>query len=201
MRDYDFTLYEACEYLNRSKKTISRLIRKGKLHPKRAKSQQGTLEYRFNKADLNKYKATLGAEDTPEPEQTRQDKKSPITPATALKRRDRADETGQDIKQPKNFAEAFNDILETLKDQLKAKDKQIDTLNGQIDQLIERDRETNILLKGLQDRLLLAENNPIEQTGQDKKSIKRKQIIIVIGSLAGVIAIIAGLFLLGILRF
>jgi excisionase family DNA binding protein len=197
MREYDFTLYEACEYLNRSKKTISRLIRKGKLHPKRVKSQQGTLEYRFNKADLNKFKAILGAEPTDE---TRQDRQAPKTPATALKRRDRADETGQDKQQDKSFTGMFHSIVETLKDQLKAKDKQIDTLNGQIDQLIERDRETNILLKGLQDRLMLAEKNPIEQAGQSKKGDKRK-LIIIISLLAVVIIIIAGLFLLGILRF
>ena len=106
MREYDITLYEACEYLNRSKKTISRLIRKGKLHPKRAKSQQGTLEYRFSRADLNKYKATLGAEDTPGPAE--RGNKAPIKPITALKRQDRADETGQDNKQDKSFLGAFN---------------------------------------------------------------------------------------------
>lgn len=198
MTEFNLTLYEACEYLNRSKKTISRLIRKGKLHPKRVKSQQGTLAYRFNKADLDKLKKALGAEPTDE---TGQDRHAPKTPATALKRRDRADETGQDIKQPKNFAEAFNDILETLKDQLKAKDKQIDTLNGQIDQLIERDRETNILLKGLQDRLMLAEKNPIEQTGQDKKKNSKVKLIIGISLLAGVVIVFIVLFLLGILRF
>jgi excisionase family DNA binding protein len=190
MTEFNLTLYEACEYLNRSKKTISRLIRKGKLHPKRVKSQQGTLAYRFNKADLDKLKKALGAEPTDE---TRQDRQAPKTPATALKRRDRADQTGQDTKQDKSFTGIFNDIVETLKDQLKAKDRQID-------QLIERDRETNILLKGLQDRLMLAEKNPIEQAGQSKKGDKRK-LIIIISLLAGVIIIIAGLFLLGILRF
>jgi excisionase family DNA binding protein len=186
MTEFNLTLYEACEYLNRSKKTISRLIRKGKLHPKRVKSQQGTLAYRFNKADLDKLKKALGAEPTDE---TGQDRHAPKTPATALKRRDRADETGQD----KSFTGIFNDIVETLKDQLKAKDRQID-------QLIERDRETNILLKGLQDRLMLAEKNPIEQAGQSKKGDKRKPIII-ISVIAGVILIIVALHLLNILRF
>jgi excisionase family DNA binding protein len=188
MTEFNLTLYEACEYLNRSKKTISRLIRKGKIRPKRVKSQQGTLAYRFNKADLDKLKKTLGAEPTDE---TGQDRHAPKTPATALKRRDRAD---QDIKQDKSFTGIFNDIVETLKDQLKAKDRQID-------QLIERDRETNILLKGLQDRLMLAEKNPIEQTGQDKKKNSKVKLIIGISLLAGVVIVFIVLFLLGILRF
>lgn len=56
MSDYSLTLFEACEYLNRSKKTISRYIRQGLLHPQAIKSQQGTLEYRFSREDLEAYK-------------------------------------------------------------------------------------------------------------------------------------------------
>jgi hypothetical protein len=50
------TLFEACEKLNRSKKTLSRYIRKGLLHPKEVKSKQGTLEYRFSQADIDTFK-------------------------------------------------------------------------------------------------------------------------------------------------
>ena len=49
MSDFNITLFEACEILNRSKKTISRYVRQGKLTPKQVKSQRGTLEYRFSK--------------------------------------------------------------------------------------------------------------------------------------------------------
>jgi hypothetical protein len=44
-----------------------------------------------------------------------------------------------------------------LRDQLYVKDEQIRSLNDKIDNLIERDRETNILLKGLQDKFLYLE--------------------------------------------
>ena len=57
MSDFNITLFEACELLNRSKKSISRYIRRGLLHPEKVKSQQGTLEYRFNKADIEAFKA------------------------------------------------------------------------------------------------------------------------------------------------
>ena len=55
MRDYNLTLFEACEYLNRSKKSLSRYIWQGLLHPEQIKSQQGTLEYRFSKDDDKKF--------------------------------------------------------------------------------------------------------------------------------------------------
>jgi len=57
MSDFNITLFEACELLNRSKKSISRYIRRGLLHPEKVKSQQGTLEYRFSKADIEAFKA------------------------------------------------------------------------------------------------------------------------------------------------
>ena len=56
MSDFNITLFEACELLNRSKKSISRYIRRGLLHPEKVKSQQGTLEYRFTKADIEAFK-------------------------------------------------------------------------------------------------------------------------------------------------
>ena len=56
MSDFNITLFEACELLNRSKKSISRYIRRGLLHPQEIKSKQGTLEYRFSKADLEAFK-------------------------------------------------------------------------------------------------------------------------------------------------
>jgi excisionase family DNA binding protein len=59
MNEYSITLFEACEILNRSKKTLSRYIRQGRLTPQRITSQQGTLEYRFSRADLDALKLLL----------------------------------------------------------------------------------------------------------------------------------------------
>ncbi len=57
MSDYNITLLEACKLLNRSKKSISRYIRRGLLQPEEVKSQRGTLEYRFSKKDIEAFKA------------------------------------------------------------------------------------------------------------------------------------------------
>ena len=64
--DYNITLFEACEILNKSKKTLSRYIRRGRLNPLKVKSQQGTPEYRFTKADLDTLRAELARVDTPD---------------------------------------------------------------------------------------------------------------------------------------
>lgn len=50
----------------------------------------------------------------------------------------------------------FRRITANLEEQLRVKDGQIHSLNQALDNLSERQRETNILMKGLQERLLLA---------------------------------------------
>ena len=90
MSDYNLTLFEACELLNRSKKSISRYIRRGLLHPQQIKSQQGTLEYRFSKADLEAFKLQETQDKTRQetgdtPDKTGQDE--PIKPLKEKKTR------------------------------------------------------------------------------------------------------------------
>ena len=190
MSDYNLTLFEACEYLNRSKKSLSRYIRRGLLHPEQIKSQQGTLEYRFSKDDLEVFKAQETQDKTRQetgdtPDETRQSGQTEATPIKEAKiqavkeetrpdetdqpRQDKARETGQD-------SEIINLLKETtglLKDQLAKKDEQIKDLGGKIDELIQRDRETNILIGQLQSKVLMLEQpkdainaDIVEQTGQ-----------------------------------
>jgi len=61
---------------------------------------------------------------------------------------------------------------EILRDQLQVKDDQIKSLNNKIDSLIERDRETNILLKGMQDKILRLER-PQDRSDSIKQDINR----------------------------
>ena len=195
MSDFNITLFEACELLNRSKKSISRYIRRGLLHPERVKSQQGTLEYRFSKADIEAFKAqeALNAEETRQDGTDETDQtghKEPIKKAEFLENKDfkgQTEETIQDTPdqtRPDKTRETGQDnevmtlLKETaglLKDQLKVKDEQIKDLGGKIDQLIERDRETNILIGQLQSKVLMLEkprepiNGDAEETGQARQ--------------------------------
>lgn len=54
--EYNITYTEACKLLKKSKRTVSRYIKNGWLNPERIESKRGTLEYRFNRNDLLKYK-------------------------------------------------------------------------------------------------------------------------------------------------
>jgi len=190
MDNFNITLFEACELLNRSKKSISRYIRRGLLHPQEIKSQQGTLEYRFSKADIEAFKA----QEALNAEQTRQDgtdetgHKEPVKRAEFLENKDfkgQTEETRQDTpeqtrqdktRETGQDSEVITLLKETtglLKEQLVKKDEQIKDLGGKIDELIERDRETNILIGQLQSKVLMLEkpresiNGEPEETGHD----------------------------------
>lgn len=174
MSDYNLTLFETCELLNRSKKSISRYIRRGLLHPQQIKSQQGTLEYRFSKADLEAFKLQETQDKTRQetgdtPDETSQRGQTETTPIKEAKtkeiieetRPDKAEQTSQDKPQETGQnSEIINLLKETtglLKEQLVKKDEQIKDLGGKIDELIQRDRETNILIGQLQSKVLMLE--------------------------------------------
>lgn len=61
--------------------------------------------------------------------------------------------------------EMIKELIETLKNQLVIKDRQIEGLSNKIDELIERNRETNIIIKSLQDRVFLLEGAKMRQNG------------------------------------
>jgi len=54
--EYNITYPEACKILKKSKRTVSRYIKSGWLNPERIESKRGTLEYRFSRSDLLKFK-------------------------------------------------------------------------------------------------------------------------------------------------
>jgi len=80
--------------------------------------------------------------------------------------------------------EIVKEVIKTLKSQIYIKDKQIDSLGNKIDNLIERGRETNIILKGLQDRVFMletpkrydepqkTEKEPTSEPTSEKQAIK-----------------------------
>ena len=204
MSEYTLTLFEACEFLSKSKKTLGRYIRQGRLHPLQTKSKLGTLEYRFSREDLESFRQNNATLDTADEagqtsqDQARQDDSrdkrnfkqdrqettdKPDTAdnagRTALNAKDtqKGDETGRDkAGQGGDIIKLLESTVSLLKDQLSVKDKQIDSLSGTVSQLVERDRETNILLKGLQDRVALLE--PPKQAGAGKAYKETEAVII-----------------------
>lgn len=239
--DYVLTLYEVCEMLGKSSRTITRYVQRHILHPRALKSCQGTLEYRFSKREIRqvrdsekKLRPYLFAEnDRPSPlpdypsasfaaynyspsipvsaplpylvpgasflmnqNQFHQASPPAFFPSVAPSqnfagefpekeiefggRKNRMKEksarkTFKKSEPEKNEKESgrnhtreeivslLKETTEMLRGQLKAKDDQIKNLDDKIGQLIERNRETNILLKGLQDKIMLLEQPKIKR--------------------------------------
>ena len=223
--DYLLTLYEVCEILGKSTRTITRYVHKHILHPRGVKSRQGTLEYRFSRAEIDAFKqrqdsirsyvyldnkpisdpapvasfADYGYAQSPaqtpflipgisypvresrlpqNPPKVAQssdvefERESPhVVPGEKKEINDfgkpaketepaTRKEAESALAQKRNDDEIISLLKETtgmLRDQLKVKDDQIKNLDDKVGQLIERNRETNILLKGLQDKIMLLE--------------------------------------------
>lgn len=192
--DFNITLFETCELLNRSKKSISRYIRRGLLHPQEVKSGQGTLEYRFSKDDIEAFKILEAQPDQTRPdgtykaretghfgEETGHQKDDNKAKTGTGDRTEETDKTGHKPEQTGHDSEVISLLKETtglLKEQLIKKDEQIKDLGGKIDQLIERDRETNFILKNLQDKVFMLEGSKVkpegtEETGHPENTIKQ----------------------------
>lgn len=149
------TLEQVSQRLNKSTKTISKYIKQGKLTPERVRSKQGTLKYKFLESDIQAFSTGVDLGDM-NPEQNQEPQKGNYQTRKEPTRRE------EDLNQ-------VRELTEVLKDQLNRKDEQIKSLSDKIDTLIERDRETNILLGQLQSKVLMLE------TPQERKEDEESQ--------------------------
>jgi len=122
--DYNISYLEACKLLKKSKRTVSRYIKKGLLNSEKIGNQ-----YLFNRNEVEKLNKT--------------------------KRTKRTDKTKPE-----------RDIISFLKEQIKVKDEQIN-------KLLERSRETNIMFNRLQNQLLLTGDK--EEGKKDKEDKEDRQ--------------------------
>lgn len=216
--DYVLSLYEVCEILSKSSRTVSRYVHRNILHPVGVKSRQGTLEYRFSRAEVDELKrrelarlsfprlgdimpgmasfALMDYQASPtmprtaftipgiaypaapnegssqpsdassQPQTQSDGGEEKVIPAVNSNMPGPGDNVAArndfpDVAVPVSDNEPIIKLLkettEMLRDQLRVKDNQIKDLDEKIGQLIERNRETNILLKGLQDKMVLLE--------------------------------------------
>lgn len=165
LTDYTITLFEVCESLVVSKRTISRYVRLGMLHPQWTKSLKGTMEYRFSKAELDAIKA-MGKTNA-----MRHD----ATPMASLEvatitEISKPDATERQTEKTQTPGETPQDAIicllkennETLKGELTAK-------NAQIKSLLDQNHETNVLLlkqQGIMAELQAAQQPEPEQPVQ-----------------------------------
>ncbi len=190
MDDFNITLSEACEILNRSKKSISRYISKGLLHPIKIKNQNGILEYRFSKSDIEAFKLQEISNVGNKIQNIISYDNNLINKSYIDSRinnngqqwtgEDIVDNSGQDSSGHEKTVDdkkeenteiiiLLKETIGLLKEQLSKKDEQIKDLGFKIDQLIERNRETNILIGHLQNKVLMLEK---QKDNIDKESQK-----------------------------
>ena len=149
----DINFPEACKILGKSERTLSRYIKKGLINPEKVKSDRRTIKYRFSQVDLERLKIH----------------------GTDKIRQDIREDTRQAIRQDNEVITLLKETTQVLKDQLVIKDKQIKSLSGKIDQLIERGRETNILIRGLTNKVLMLEGKTEKAETINEVGIKDKK--------------------------
>lgn len=171
------TLEEVSQDLGKSKKTITRYIKQGKLNPKQTRSKRGTLEYQFSLEEVEALRLDKPRGQKPG-ETPLEGKNKPLEGKTGQTRQRGQNKTGQTGHfTSEEGLDYFKEITELLKSQLEMKDTQIKSLSDKIDTLIERSRETNILLGQLQSKVLLQEpegTDWTEKTGQRRQDIERE---------------------------
>ena len=152
MSEFNLTLFEVCEALNKSRRTIGRYIRQERLHPQIVKSKNGTLEYRFSFEDLDIFKS----QQRETGHETRQETRQRET------RQDTPDITGD---KQENIINLLKETATLLKDQLKVKDEQIG-------QLLKAQERSDFILAKLQERVFLLEEakETKNETGETQDS-------------------------------
>jgi len=138
-QQYNRTLFEACEELNKSRKTVSRYVRRGLLHPIRVRSQQGTLEYRFSQQDLEAFKSGQPRQDSQDARdgtgQRVQNSGAPLLKTkideTGRQATDLTDETG-------TLAKAMNSSLARRKQEKTRQDTRDETGQSAIAHVLEK---------------------------------------------------------------
>lgn len=81
--------------------------------------------------------------------------------------------SGSELLKPSEYVALLERTNAGFLEQLRVKDQQIGALNTSLNELSERQRETNILMKVMQERLLLPAPQS-NQTGQGKAQKKRR---------------------------
>ncbi len=77
--------------------------------------------------------------------------------------------TAENPPVPDALLQAKEEMIGTLQKVIETKDRQMDNLSKKIDELIERDRETNFLLRGLQEKIFALEGPKRNVSSQEHK--------------------------------
>ncbi len=165
MENTYLTIKEASELSGRSEITIRRLIKQMLKSPTQETTQmirqdrqsdnpQSPFIYKVN-IELIRQTFNLPTQETTQVDT--QEQAPDYAPPTQVPMQTTTQPEQVSSQAVETPTQMLREVVDLLKDQVRIKDTQITGLSKTVDQLIERDRETNIILKGLQDRLYLLE--------------------------------------------
>jgi len=174
MDDEFITIGEAARLLKQADSVVMRLIKEAlqagveKEDIMRAEMRQGRMMYLVSRTFLieesAKEKAAPKRDEPPVKDEARLEEQRPEDSGREEQSEKQKEFSSGDVLSVKD------DMIAILQRVVDTKDQQIEDLSGKIDQLIERDHETNILLKGLQDRLFLLEEGNSTESERRKSS-------------------------------
>ncbi len=138
---HSLTTADVCRILDVSEKSVQRYVKRGILHPKRTES--GIVQNMFEVEEVEKVKQKFSELRTVRTEMS----ESP--------------------KPPRQQNGDLSQVVAVLQSQLEVKDRQLAEANERLKSEQERNRESNILLKQVQDRLLIGQTQT--ETGTDTR--------------------------------
>lgn len=166
-QDY-LTVKEAAKLTGKSESTVRRLLRQitsqtGSRLPSQIIKKETTVAGFIYRIDKEFILGKLGVND------------QPLNRCNDQSLPSQNDQPLDHLKTLQNMVEFLQEQLQIKDTQLQANDKQIEALNNTVDQLIERARETNILLKNFQEKTLLLESSEQKNMQAQKNETKPKE--------------------------
>lgn len=166
MGDYTLTLEEVSKRLNKSKKTISRYIKNGLLHPEETLSEKNTLVYKFSEADLELFKSGQGRQDK-KPREERTGHKQKTSRVNKLNRgqarQDRGDTRGDNDRTDK--------LIEMLDRELAEKNAHITEMQKTLNELTATVKQNSETLKIYSVKLLALTEGKTGQIIEDIQEV------------------------------
>lgn len=162
MGDYTLTLEEVSKRLNKSKKTISRYIKNGLLHPEETLSEKNTLVYKFSEADLELFKSGQGRQDK-KPREAKTGHKQKTSRVNKLNR----GQTRQDREDTRGDNDRTDKLLDMLDRELTEKSNQITEMQKHINELTATVKQNSKTLEAYSGMLLALQAGKTGQKVED----------------------------------
>lgn len=166
MGDYTLTLEEVSKRLNKSKKTISRYIKNGLLHPEETLSEKNTLVYKFSEADLELFKSGQGRQD----KKPREDKTGHKQKTSRVNKLNRG-QTRQDREDTRGDNDRTDKLIDMLDRELAEKNAHITEMQKTLNELTATVKQNSETLKIYSVKLLALTEGKTGQIIEDIQEV------------------------------